>query len=86
MTAIPSWSPRPRRGELAGYAAVHWLPYLILKGPEGLLSELFVSEAQRGAGVGSRLLAAAVDEGRKRGCARLMLEAVRTRVLASADG
>ena len=52
---------------------------IILKGPEGLLSELFVAEGGRGAGVGSSLLAAVVEEGRKRGCARLMLEAVRTR-------
>ena len=66
-------------GELAGYAAAHWLPYLILKGPEGLLSELFVAEGHRGAGVGSSLLEAVVEEGRRRGCARLMLEAVRTR-------
>ena len=66
-------------GALAGYASVHWLPYLILKGPEGLLSELFVAEPFRGAGVGSGLLAAVVDEGRKRACARLMLEAVRSR-------
>ena len=34
------------------YAAVHWLPYLILRGPEGFVSELFVDQAARGQGVG----------------------------------
>lgn len=66
-------------GRLAGYAAVHWLPYLILKGPEGYLSELFVAEQNRGTGIGTALLNAVVEEGRDRGCARLMLEAVKTR-------
>jgi GNAT superfamily N-acetyltransferase len=66
-------------GVLVGYASVHWLPYLILKGPEGLLSELFVAAEHRGVGVGTSLLTAVVEEGRKRGCARLMLEAVRSR-------
>ena len=37
---------------LVGYAAVHWLPYLILRGPEGFVSELFVDQAARGQGVG----------------------------------
>ena len=35
-------------GSLAGYAAVHWLPYLFLKGPEGFISELFVRSDLRG--------------------------------------
>ena len=37
---------------LVAYAAVHWLPYLILRGPEGFVSELFVDQAARGQGVG----------------------------------
>jgi hypothetical protein len=28
-------------GEIVGYCAVHWLPYLLLPGPEGYVSELF---------------------------------------------
>ncbi|MDY6916558.1 MAG: hypothetical protein SVP26_01230 [Chloroflexota bacterium] len=36
------------RGEVAGYVAVHWLPYLMLGGPEGYVSELFVREGARG--------------------------------------
>jgi len=58
---------------VAGYIAIHWLPYLILPGPEGFVSELFVAPAARGRGLGSRLLAAAVAEARARGCSRLGL-------------
>lgn len=65
--------------QVVAFASVHWLPYFILKGPEGHLSELFVAEAHRGAGIGSALLRAVTEEGRARGCARLMLEAARER-------
>lgn len=61
--------------EAVGYAAVHWLPYLFLKGPEGYLSELFVKERYRGLGAGNRLLRIVTEEGRKRGCYRLNLVA-----------
>ncbi|MBK7219091.1 MAG: GNAT family N-acetyltransferase [Candidatus Promineofilum sp.] len=60
-------------GDLLGYVAVHWLPYLILRGPEGFVSELFIAPEARGRGIGSRLLAAAVEEARARGCSRLGL-------------
>ena len=43
-------------GDLLGYVAVHWLPYLILRGPEGFVSELFIAPEARGRGIGSRLL------------------------------
>lgn len=66
-------------GELLAYAAVHWLPYLFLAGPEGYLSELFVAPAARDRGIGTALLDTVVQEAKARGCARLMLEAVRTR-------
>lgn len=66
-------------GQLVGYASVHWLPYLFLAGPEGYVSELFVTEPHRGAGVGSELLDTTVDAARSRGCSRLMLAAVRSR-------
>jgi GNAT superfamily N-acetyltransferase len=65
--------------EPIGYAAVHWLPYLILPGPEGYVSELFVAESARDRGVGTALLDTVASEARRRGCARLMLAAVRTR-------
>ena len=60
-------------GEIAGYAAVHWLPYLLLLGPEGYVSELFIREAERGQGIGTRLLETVKKEAKARGCARLML-------------
>jgi N-acetylglutamate synthase-like GNAT family acetyltransferase len=66
-------------GELVGYGAVHWLPYLILTGPEGYVSELFVPESCRGRGVGSQLLKVMQAEARERGCSRLMLLNIRKR-------
>ncbi len=66
-------------GELAGYCAVHWLPYLILAGPEGYVSELFIHEKFRGQGIGAQLLEAVQTEAQKRGCSRLMLLNMRKR-------
>jgi GNAT superfamily N-acetyltransferase len=60
-------------GWLLGFAAVHWLPYMILSGPEGYVSELFVRAAARGKGVGGRLLDAVKEDARRRGCSRLSL-------------
>ncbi len=63
-----------REGEaLVGYVAVHWLPYLIMDGPEGFVSELFLVEEARGHGIGTRLLGAVEREARDRGCSRLQL-------------
>ncbi|MFZ6027018.1 MAG: GNAT family N-acetyltransferase [Chloroflexota bacterium] len=66
-------------GQIAGYVSVHWLPYLILAGPEGYVSELFIAGHARGRGIGAKLLDAAEDEARRRGCARLMLLNMRQR-------
>ena len=66
-------------GRVVGYTAVHWLPYLFLSGPEGFVSELFVSDFARGQGVGSRLLDAVVAAARQRGCVRLQLVNFRQR-------
>jgi GNAT superfamily N-acetyltransferase len=66
-------------GGIAGYCAVHWLPYLILAGPEGYVSELFVRDEFRGQGIGSRLLEAVKTEALNRGCSRLMLLNMRKR-------
>lgn len=60
-------------GALVGYIAVHWLPYTMLLGPEGYISELFVLESKRGTGIGQRLLEAVMKHARNRGCARLHL-------------
>jgi GNAT superfamily N-acetyltransferase len=66
-------------GEPVGYANVHWLPYLFLPGPEGYVSELFVSETARGQGIGSALLRAVKEEAETRGCSRLSLLNMRGR-------
>jgi GNAT superfamily N-acetyltransferase len=60
-------------GEVVGYGAVHWLPYLILTGPEGYVSELFVHAAHRGQGIGRQILEVMKAEAQQRGCSRLML-------------
>lgn len=67
--------------EIVGYAAVHWLPVLFQLGPDGYLSELFVSAARRGQGLGSRLLGAVQREAERRGCGRLSLINLRNRDL-----
>lgn len=66
-------------GGLVGYVAAHWLPYLILKGPEGFVSELFVVAPARGRGIGTRLLESVQAEARQRGCFRLSLVNMRGR-------
>jgi GNAT superfamily N-acetyltransferase len=59
-------------GQIVGYLAAHWFPNL-MKGGDGYISELFIRAAARGKGLGGRFLAAIEEEGRRRGCTRLML-------------
>ncbi|MBN1262708.1 MAG: GNAT family N-acetyltransferase [Anaerolineae bacterium] len=59
--------------QVAGYTSVHWLPYFILAGPEGYISELFIRGPDRGQGLGAQLLAAVATEAKERGCVRLSL-------------
>jgi GNAT superfamily N-acetyltransferase len=66
-------------GKIAAYGSVHWLPYLFMRGPEGYVSELFVSAAVRGRGIGRALLGAVEKEARARGCQRLSLTNLRNR-------
>jgi GNAT superfamily N-acetyltransferase len=66
-------------GQIEGYVAVHWLPYLFLPGPEGFISELFVREAARGQGLGRRLLEQVKEVAAARGCSRLSLLNMRPR-------
>lgn len=73
------WLAQEMGGEVVGYLAIHWLPYFILAGPEGFISELFVDKAARSQGVGRLLLKKAEEEGRRRGCYRLMLNNHRSR-------
>jgi len=65
--------------EIVGYCAVHWLPYLLLSGPEGYVSELFLREPSRGLGIGGQLLETVKAEAKERGCSRLMLLNLRNR-------
>ena len=60
-------------GPIHGYCAVHWLPYLMMPGPEGYISELFLRPSSRGLGLGGQLLKAVTAEAEARGCSRLML-------------
>ncbi|MBU1669941.1 MAG: GNAT family N-acetyltransferase [Actinobacteria bacterium] len=59
-------------GVVSGYISVHWLPYLMLAGPEGYISELFVHEDARGKGVGTALINDIKEYGITKGCSRLM--------------
>lgn len=68
-----------RAGEIVGYGSVHWLPYLFMSGPEGYVSELFVSASARGQGIGRELLKVIESEARARGCGRLSLTNLRHR-------
>jgi GNAT superfamily N-acetyltransferase len=69
-----------REDEVISYASVHWLPYLLLPGPEGFVSELFVRESNRGKGTGSELLRVIKEEAIRRRCSRLMLVTGRERL------
>ncbi|MBI4832218.1 MAG: GNAT family N-acetyltransferase [Candidatus Lindowbacteria bacterium] len=59
--------------KVVGYVSVHWLPYLMLLGPEGFISELFVLESERGRGIGRMLLDSVKKLAKQRGCVRLHL-------------
>ena len=56
-----------------GYCAVHWLPIAVLQGWEAYVSELFIAEATRGAGLGQQLLDVATQAARDKGCMRIWL-------------
>lgn len=66
--------------EIVGYIAIHWLFYAILPGPEGYISELFVSEKERGRGIGSLLIEEVIKQAKRKGCYRLMLANNRNRL------
>ncbi|MGC3989328.1 MAG: GNAT family N-acetyltransferase [Chthoniobacteraceae bacterium] len=60
-------------GEIAGYCAVHWVPFLFLRGGEAYVTELFIRPADTGRRLGTTLLEVVVAEAKRRGCARLSL-------------
>jgi GNAT superfamily N-acetyltransferase len=70
---------QPPAERLVGFVAIHWLPYLFMRGPEGFISELFISDDSRGQGLGTRLLDAAIAAARERQCSRLHLMNHRSR-------
>jgi GNAT superfamily N-acetyltransferase len=67
------------QGRVLAYGAMHFLPYLIMPGPEAYVSELFVTADARGRGVGQKMLRHLEKLARERGCARLMLITLRDR-------
>lgn len=58
-------------GEVVGYVHGEIVTYLLFAGREMLVSELFVTEAARGRGVGTALMAAMEAEAVKRRCFRI---------------
>ena len=56
-----------------GYCAVHWLPIAVLQGWEAYVSELFIAETARGAGLGQQLIDADKQAARDKGCVRIWL-------------
>jgi len=60
-------------GEIAGYCAVHWVPFLFLPGGEAYVTELFIRPTDTGQRLGSSLLEHVVSEAKRRGCSRLSL-------------
>ena len=58
---------------IQGYCAVHWLPIAVLQGWEAYVSELFIAETARGAGLGQQLLDAATQAARGKDCVRIWL-------------
>jgi ribosomal protein S18 acetylase RimI-like enzyme len=58
---------------VVGFVVVHWVPFPMLAGTEGYISDLIVTAELRGGGIGHRLVNAVEAEARSRGCVRLML-------------
>ena len=61
------------QGEIVGYGAVHWTPFLFLSGGEAYVTELFVRPSASGKGVGSVILETIVADAKQRGCSRITL-------------
>ncbi len=56
-----------------GFTNVHWVPFVMLGSWEGYVSDVFVSPHAGGRGVGKALIERVMEEGKERGCMRLML-------------
>lgn len=59
--------------KVIGFINVHWIPFIMLGSWEGYVSDVFVSPEASGKGAGRMLIEAVMEEGKKRGCMRLML-------------
>ena len=59
--------------EVVAYVAVHWIPFPMLGGREGYVSDLIVGADWRGHGLGNRLMKAVEARASEMGCERLML-------------
>ena len=59
--------------KVLGFTNVHWVPFVMLGSTEGYVSDVFVSPASSGMGAGRALIEHVMEEGKKRGCMRLML-------------
>ena len=56
-----------------GFTCVHWVPFVMLGSWEGYVSDMFVSPEASGMGVGTTLIEQVIEEGKERGCMRLMV-------------
>jgi GNAT superfamily N-acetyltransferase len=56
-----------------GFTSVHWVPFIMLGSFEGYISDVFVSPMASGKGAGKLLVQKVMEEGKKRGCMRLMV-------------
>ncbi len=59
--------------EVIGFTNVHWVPFIMLGSYEGYVSDVFVSPKASGRGAGNLLLESIMNEGKARGCMRLMV-------------
>lgn len=58
---------------VVGFTSVHWVPFIMLGSLEGYVTDLFVSPTVSGKGTGKLLVKKVMEEGKKRGCMRLMV-------------
>ena len=59
--------------KVIGFINVHWVPFVMLGGVEGYVSDVFVSPGASGMGAGKLLVDSVMREGEERDAYRLML-------------
>jgi GNAT superfamily N-acetyltransferase len=65
--------------KITGFIHTHWQPSFLHSGGEGFISALFIHSEYRGQGLGQALLERIQEEGKRRGCSRLLLLNMRDR-------